>query len=300
MSERLHADEPAIDAALVRRLLAEQFPRWAELPLAEFDSPGTTNRIYRLGDDLVVRLPRVGYGVRQIEKERDWLPRLAPQLPLAIPVPLATGAPGAGYPFSWSVSPWLPGAFAEPNRLDEPRQAARDLAGFLNRLREIDPTGGPLAVEHDLRSQPLAGLDGTVRAGIDALADDIDVPAVTAAWDAALATRVWEGEPVWVHGDMGPGNVLVHAGHVSAVIDYGSLGVGDPACDLMIAWSLFSGDGRAAFRDALGVDDATWARGRGHAIAHALIYIPYYRHTMPEGCRTAFRQLEAALANCPT
>ena len=293
----MHADEIDTDVALVGRLLAEQFPHWAGLPIAPVASAGTDNALYRLGDALAVRLPRIHWAVGQVDKEATWLPRLAPALPLAVPTVLAHGAPGAGYPYPWAVYRWLGGANAAEAPPADMSQAALDLAHFLLALQRLDTTGGPAALDHGLRGAPLAGRDAATRQAIAALGDTMDAAAATAVWEEALRAREWNRPPVWFHGDLLPGNLLVADGRLSAVIDWNGLGVGDPACDLVIAWALFAGESRAAFRAALGVDDATWARGRGHALSQALIFIPYYRHTNPLGVAYHRRTLAAVLAD---
>ncbi len=290
---RMHADEIDIDAALARRLLAGQFPEWASLPLERVSSTGTDNAIFRLGDDLAMRLPRYPAAIEPLERERLWLPRLAPRLPLAIPLPVAQGMPGEGYPWHWSVYHWLAGESATLDSLADPVQAAPDLARFLIALHRADPADAPLA----RHAVPLTERDADTRAAIRQLDGTIDVPAVTAAWESALAAPIWDRPPVWVHGDMLPGNVLVHDGEIRAVIDFGIAGVGDPACDLTIAWSLFEGPSRDAFRAATRADDATWARGRGHALSWALIFAPYYVETNPLAVRTAFRTIAEVLAD---
>ena len=293
---KMHADEVETDVALVGRLLAAQFPRWAGLPLMPVASAGTDNAIYRLGHDLAVRLPRIHWAVDQVAKEAYWLPRLGPHLPLAVPEPLVIGRPGAGYPWPWGVYRWLPGQQATLDALSDPHRAAAELARFLLALQRLDPAGGPDARAHGLRGAPLASRDADVRAALVALDGLIDTTAATAVWDAALRAPDWQRAPVWFHGDFLPGNVLVRDGHPSAVIDFGGLGVGDPACDLMIAWGLFAGQSRVAFRAALGVDEATWTRGRGHALAQAVIFIPYYLDTNPAGVAQARRALAEVLS----
>lgn len=293
----MHENEIHTDAQLVGRLLAAQFPQWADLSLTPIPSAGTDNALYGLGNDMVVRLPRIDWAVGQAEKERRWLPRLAPFLPLAIPVQLAMGEPGDGYPWPWSIYQWLPGESATLERLADPRQAAVQLAQFITALQQVDTTGGPPAAEHNLRGAPLALRDRLTREAIAALVGIIDTKAATAVWEAALETPAWEREPVWFHGDLLCGNVLVEQGRLSAVIDFGGLAVGDPACDLMIAWSLFSGASREVFRRELAVDEATWARGRGHALSQAVIFIPYYWHTNPIGVENARRMISELLAD---
>jgi aminoglycoside phosphotransferase (APT) family kinase protein len=296
-AQKMHADELEIDAALVRRLLASQFPRWAGLPLARVASSGTDNAIFRLGDDMAVRLPRIRRAEAQIEKEQRWLPQLAPQLPLAVPVPIAVGSPGEGYPCRWSVCPWLPGEEASGERIGDLCRAAIELAAFITALQRIDPAGGPPPGEHNfLRGVPLSRRDAQVRAAIEAAGDMIDAAVVTAAWEDALRAPVWDETPVWIHGDLQSGNLLVQEGRLSAVIDFGGLGVGDPACELMVAWSLFSGESRDVFRAALGVDGATWARGRGWALC-AVIALPYYRTSNPVIVANALRTIAEVLAD---
>jgi aminoglycoside phosphotransferase (APT) family kinase protein len=293
----MHVDEVDTDASLVSRLLASQFPQWADLPIEPVQSAGTDNAVYRLGDDMAVRLPRIHWAIGQVEKEHQWLPRLASFLPLTIPIPLAMGEPGEGYPWQWSVYRWLEGESATIKRIADPPQAATDLAQFITALQQIDTTGGPLAVDHNLRGIPLTRRDTGTRQAIAALHDTINVDIAMIVWEAALQAPEWDRAPVWFHGDLLPGNLLVERGRLSAVIDFGGLGVGDPACDLIIAWGLFSGESRDVFRAALAVDDATWARGRGHALSQAVIFIPYYLNTNPVGVGNARRMIDEVLAD---
>jgi aminoglycoside phosphotransferase (APT) family kinase protein len=278
----MHADEVDTDTSLVGRLLAAQFPQWADLPILPLHSAGTDNAIYRLGDDMAVRLPRIHGATGQVDKEHRWLPRLAPLLPLAIPIPLARGTPGEGYPWHWSVYRWLEGETATIERIADPRQAALQLAQFIAAMRRIDPTGGPPPGPHNSsRGEALAVRDTRTRAAIATLRGTLDIDAVTAAWEAALQAPAWRGPPVWIHGDLQSGNLLARQGRLSAVIDFGCLGVGDPACDLIVAWNFLSAETRDIFRAALAVDDAAWARGRGWALSIGLIALPYYQRTNP-------------------
>jgi aminoglycoside phosphotransferase (APT) family kinase protein len=294
---KMHADEVETDAALVGRLLAAQFPQWAGLAIEPVISSGTDNAMYRLGDEMAVRMPRIAWAAGQVEKEQRWLPGLARLLPLAIPVPLAQGAPGEGYPWRWSVCRWLEGENATTGRIADAGRAAAELARFVAALRRIDATGGPAPGEHNsFRGVPLAARDAETRAAITSLAGMLDVDAVSTSWDEALRTPAYDRPPVWIHGDIQPGNLLIDGGELSGVIDFGCLGVGDPACDLMIAWTLFRGASRNAFRAALGADDATWARARGWALSVALIALPYYLDTNPqivEGSRHAIAEVLA-------
>ena len=223
---KMHVDEVDTDASLVRRLLAAQFPQCAGLPLAPIRSAGTDNALYRLGDDMVVRLPHSHWAVKSLDKEHRWLLRLAPLLLVAIPVPLGKGTPAEGYPWHWSVYCWLAGENPTVDRLADPGLLARDLAEFVAALRRIDPTDGPPT---DL---PWAMQDATVRIAIEALGGMVDTDAVTTAWDAGLQIPKWPGAPVWLHGDLAPGNVLLVDRRLSAVIDFSGVGVGDPSGDL--------------------------------------------------------------------
>jgi aminoglycoside phosphotransferase (APT) family kinase protein len=295
---KMHVDEVDTNLSLVVRLLAAQFPQWADLPIVPVHSAGTDNALYRLGADMAVRLPRISSATRQVDKEHEWLPRLASFLPLAIPVPLAKGKPGEGYPWHWSVYQWLEGENATIERIADPRQAATDLAGFVTALQRIDATGGPPPGPHNFsRGEPLKMRDTRTRDAIDALKGTLNADAVTAVWDAALSAPKWDGPPVWLHGDLQSGNLLAVQGRLRAVIDFGGLGVGDPACDVMAAWLYLSAETRAAFRAALSVDDATWVRGRGWALSVGLIALPYYQSTNPVLAGIARRAIDEALAD---
>jgi aminoglycoside phosphotransferase (APT) family kinase protein len=265
-----------ITPELVRRLVATQFPSWAGLPITPVDSQGWDNATYRLGNTMSARLPRFPRWVGQVEREQRWLPRLAPNLPLAIPAPLAMGSPDHGYPFPWSVYQWIDGSPVNPDTLDQ-HQAALDLAKFLGALQEIDPTGGPPPQwSNGFRGAPIgdprdsAIVADRVLPKITELSGVIDTDAITAVWEAGHAAPPWAGPPVWIHGDLAPGNLLCSGSRLIAVIDFGTLAIGDPACDLIAAWILLSAPARATFRLALSVDDATWARGRVWGLAAVL------------------------------
>lgn len=258
------AAEVQIDVPLVRRLLAAQFPQWARLAVETVESAGWDNTVYRLGPDLAVRLPRRRIGAGHVEREQQWLPVLGPQLPLAVPMPLGNGVPGAGYPWRWTICNWLDGELAALTPVDDAGQTAISLARFVATLQKIDPAGGPAS---EFRGTSLAGRDRVARtAATISQADQFDIGPVLAVWERAVAGPAWTGPPVWMHGDLHPANLLVDGGRLSAVIDFGLLGVGDPACDLMVAWTYLRAEARDAFRDALAVDDATWSRGRGWAL----------------------------------
>jgi len=294
-AKRMHADEVETSAGLLERLLAAQFPEWAGLPIERVESYGTDHDIYRLGDRLAARLPRIGWATAQAAKEAEWLPKLAPQVPLALPVQLAMGQPAEGYPFGWSVYEWLPGENANGTIADLD-QAAVDLAEFIQALRRADATNAHPRPARG-RGAPLAELDGLARASIAALGDRIDCDLATRSWEESLAAPAWSGQEVWVHGDLLPGNLLVVDGRLSAVIDFGGLNVGDPACDLQPAWNVFDRGNRARFRSELGADDASWLRGRGWALYQAVSALAYYWDTNPGMIRQASHALAQILAD---
>ncbi|WP_051858169.1 aminoglycoside phosphotransferase family protein [Streptomyces cellulosae] len=274
---RMREGEVDIDDTLVERLIAGQFPRWAGLPVRRLESSGTENAVFRLGTDLVVRLPRHPGAVTDVEHEQRWLPRLGPRLPFASPEPLGLGGPGAGFTWPWSVYRWLDGRNPVVGGLEEPGLLAKDLAAFVGALRRVDPVGGPAGC----RGVPPATRDEEMRAAIAALAGRADTDALTARWEEALRLPEYSGPPMWAHGDLMPGNLLVTGGRLSAVIDFATVGVGDPAVDLIAAWNLLPAHARGTFRDAVGADEAEWARGRGWALSIAVIALPYYWDTNP-------------------
>ena len=270
---KMHDDEIDIDATLVARLVAAQFPQWAELPLRPVEPAGTDNAIFRLGDSLAIRLPRIPWAINQPEKEHEWLPTLAPHLSLAIPVPLALGEPAYGYPWRWSVCTWLPGAIATPDRLGHPHETADDLARFMLELQAIDAAGGP---PPDGRGEPLATRDEATRDSIGKLGDTIDARRLEAVWEAALGTPEWSRPAVWIHGDLDAQNLLATDGRLSGALDFGALAAGDPAADVMVAWKMFGMGDRTYFRSRLDVDDATWLRAQGWVLSQAVMILSYY------------------------
>ncbi|MGW6128624.1 aminoglycoside phosphotransferase family protein [Cellulomonas sp. NPDC055163] len=264
-------DRRLVDVDVVRRLVARQLPQWAGMPVRPVEVGGWDNQTFRLGDSMTVRLPTAAEYARAVEKEHRWLPVLAPQLPVEIPVPLALGEPGEGFRFPWSVYGWIEGERAGRDSVGDLTGFAEDLAGFLVALREVDAADGPGPGLHNwFRGGPLLTYDEQTRRALGALGDLVPVDLATQVWEAGL-DATWDGPPVWFHGDVAVGNLLVRDGVLSAVLDFGTSGVGDPACDLAIAWTLFAGESREAYRARLGVDRGTWARGRGWALWKALI-----------------------------
>ncbi|MDQ0133180.1 aminoglycoside phosphotransferase (APT) family kinase protein [Neorhizobium galegae] len=270
-----------IGITLVKNLIAAQFHDWADLSVRPVATSGWDNRTFHLGDEMSVRLPSAERYVAQVEKEHRFLPALAPQLPLPIPVPLGLGRPGKGYPWPWSVYRWIEGERSGLQSIANLTEFAEDLADFLLALWKIDVADGPPAGQHNFyRGGALKVYDDETRRSIDILSGEIDVPLITEIWETALAST-WEAEPVWVHGDIAEGNLLVRDGRLAAVIDFGSSGTGDPACDLVITWTLFDRPAARAFRDRIGLDARIWERARGWCLWKALITVAGEPDTNP-------------------
>lgn len=293
ITSKMHADEIEITPALAHGLLKAQFPQWSGLPLESIEPAGTDNVMFRLGDSLAVRLPRTERAAQNIEKECHWLPKLAPHLPLPIPTPIKQGQAESGYGLSWVVCNLLPGKNLSVSRIDNLQQAAIDMGHFVSALQQIDAVGGPT----NKRGLPLSGRDKETRLAIAQLEGVIDVDRATRFWDAILATSQWDGPAKWMHGDLHPGNLLVKDDRVSAVIDFGSCGVGDPAADLMVAWTLLDSESRKVFRSIVKPDDASWARGRGWAFTMGIVAYPYYKDTNPTFAVVAKRAMGEALSD---
>ncbi len=286
-----------IDAALVRRLVRSQFPEWGDLPVVPVEVDGWDNRTFHLGDDMTVRLPSAAGYAASVEKEQRFLPFLAPHLPLPVPVPLAKGQPGEGYPHHWSINRWLHGETASLDRIDDLSEFATTLAGFLLALQGVDASSGPPAGAHSFyRGASLTHYDQETRRSIDALAGRIPADRALAVWEAALSTT-WTQDPVWFHGDVAAGNLLVEDGRLVAVIDFGTSGVGDPACDLVIAWTLLSGESRETFRRALPLDAGTWARARGWELWKALITLVQKIDSEPAAAAVPRREIDEVIAD---
>jgi aminoglycoside phosphotransferase (APT) family kinase protein len=292
MAPRMHDDQVDVTVDDVRRLMAAQLPRWADLPVVPVAEAGTDHALFRLGDDLVARLPVIGWADGQAAAEAGWWPRLAPHLPVAVPVPIALGEPDDDYPFSWSVNPWRPGA--RPDGDTDRSLLARDLAAFVVALRGCDTTGAPATRSRGL---PLdrPGRDAATRASLQRAGDLVDAPAAVAVWEEAQRAPGWFAPPAWLHGDLTAGNLLCTEGRLSAVLD-GAPAVGDPAAELAAAYQLFDATDRRTFREAVGDDEATWTRARGWAVSIAAMEIPYYRETRPELAERSSRAIAAVLA----
>jgi aminoglycoside phosphotransferase (APT) family kinase protein len=289
---RVHADEIPVDDALVRALVASQFPSLAGLAVLRVASTGTVNAIFRLGAELSVRLPLKERWAQDLRHEAGVTETVAPRVSPQVPSLAGLGAPGEGYPCEWAIYRWIPGHPYDDEHIADERQAASDLAGFVAELREIPLDGAPPAGR-----RPLKELDAATRQAIEASVPEIDAPAALEVWERALAAPAWDGRRTWMHGDLLRPNLLASGGRLTAVIDFGLAGAGDGAQDVIAAWTVFGPAGRAAYRAALDVDDATWNRARGIALHQAAMIIPYYRHTNPEFAALARRTITQILAD---
>ncbi|MCW8408977.1 aminoglycoside phosphotransferase family protein [Legionella sp. PATHC035] len=286
-----------IDVSLVHRLIQSQFPQWSALSIQPVEFSGWDNRTFHLGSEMTVRLPSDGFYALQVEKEQRWLPYLASHLSLPIPTPLAQGEPTEDYPWHWSIYRWIEGQSASIARIDEMNRFAADLAQFLLQLQGINARGGPLAGEHSFyRGGALSTYDAETQKAIKILRHQIDSGTLSSIWSKALS-EAWLSAPVWVHGDIAPGNLLVKEGRLCAVIDFGQLAVGDPACDLVIAWTFFKAESREVFRKTLQLDQATWARARGWALWKALIVCARLPGTNPEDIDRSWKVIEELIAD---
>ena len=295
--DNLKVRKADISAGLVSRLVATQFPQWADLPVRPVDVDGWDNATFRLGEGMLVRLPSAEEYVPGTRKEQRWLPVLAGQLPLPIPELLAAGGPACGFPRPWSVYRWIDGTPVSGRTVPDLPQFAADLAGFLTALYRIDPAGGPPPGPHNFfRGGPLAVYDGETQQALGALQGHIDVVLAAEVWQAALRAT-WPGRPVWFHGDAQPGNLLAKRGRLCAVIDFGTCGVGDPACDTTIAWTFLSGESSRVFKERLPVDAATWVRGRGWAIWKAMKVLVGALHHDPQDAAFTTRVIDKILAD---
>ena len=255
----------------MRRLIDRQFPQWGALPVRAVTPQGWDNRTFRLGGDMLARLPSAEGYASQVEKEQTWLPRLAGALPAKIPEPLAVGQPSADYPWRWSIYRWLEGRTAASSELGSALSLAEDLGAFLRAFHGLDASDGPEPGLHNYyRGGPPSAYSAQIIEAISRLPPGPLAEQASILWASATSSR-WEGPPVWVHGDFAGGNLLLHDGRLVAVIDFGCLAVGDPACDLVVAWTLLPSQARAKFRTTLGLDNDTWTRAKGWALWKAII-----------------------------
>jgi len=278
----LHDDEPFVDLALVRELVDEQFPRWSPLPLRELPATGTDHHLFRLGDELVVRVPRVEWATDQVERDGRWLPHLADHLDVSLPLQVSVGDPAHGYPWRWSVCRWIEGRTPDPRSPLDRAALAVPLGRFCRALRSVPADAGPRAGIEVSRGVPLAERDEMTRAAIGEVADELHAPSLLAAWEESLGATAYDGPGSWFHADLLAGNMLIGPAAdgrdtLVAVIDWGPSGLGDPAVDAAPAWSLLTVDERDDFRSAAEYDDAAWLRGRGWALTTSLVALPYYR-----------------------
>lgn len=260
-----------INQELVSSLIKDQFPQWADIPIHPVAKSGNDNRTFHLGCEMSVRLPSHERYASQVEKELFWLPRLRPHLSLRIPVPLGKGEPAPGYPWPWSVNRWVPGNTVCPDTVLNLNQLAVDLAGFLKELEAVDCSGGPRAGAHNFfRGGSLWVYNEETQTALRNLRPLLQADPLEEIWNLALQSE-WAREPVWVHGDVAPGNLLEDHGKLCGVIDFGILGVGDPACDLTMAWTFFDDASRKIFFDSMESDQETRNRARGWTLWKALI-----------------------------
>ncbi len=287
---RMHDEEVHVDETLVQLLVRSQMPEFAARPLRRVEPWGTDHGIWRLGDDLVVRLSRIHWATKQADIEAQWLPILAPRLPVAVPEVVAIGEPDHGYPYRWAVHRWLAGDAAALERIDDPVAFAFSLANVIRSLRGLRTDDAPAACG---RARPLQEYDESTREAIARASDLIDPMAATRVWEQAMAAPPHAGPAVWVHGDL-EGNCLVRDGQLCGIVDWGAVCAGDPAVDVQVVWSpLFTDESRSAFLDALEVDGATLARSRGAAINQACAALPYYLHTYPLIVERSWHKLAA-------
>jgi aminoglycoside phosphotransferase (APT) family kinase protein len=291
---KMHDNEQEVDTALVQSLLKEQCPQWADLELNPILSSGTDNALFRLGNKYVVRIPRIEWSPGSVSsgvnKEYLWVPQLAQHLKIPISEPVFRGKSNEAYPWPWSITKWNNGHNPDFEKENEYDKLAVDLAYFLNELHSIKlPEVGPLS----RRGIPLKELDSETKGALKALDDDMDTKPLTLLWEKLSHTPHWDKSPVWMHGDLLPGNILIQNNRLSAVIDFADVGLGDPACDLIVAWSLLNANSRAIFRNHLvNIDEHTWQRGKGWALSIAVIILPYYKNTNPVLTSVARRVIE--------
>lgn len=265
-------DNIKIDTNLVKKLIAEQFPQWQSLSIHPVAQSGWDNRTFHLGEEMVIRLPSDKEYEPQIEKEYRWLPSLSKQLSFQITQPIALGKPSSTYPWHWSINRWIEGESASRQNIHDIKFFAEALGACLKEFQSLDATGGPLAGAHNFyRGGLLNAYDHEMRLAIPKIKNFHEQSLAASLWQEALASK-WHLRPVWVHGDIAVGNILVHSGRLHGLIDFGQLAIGDPACDLVIAWNFFSSEERSVFKKAVQLDNDTWIRALGWALWKTLCW----------------------------
>lgn len=288
----MHQNEINPDNDLVAVLIEQQFPKWKKLPLLKIKHDGTDHAIFRLGDHMCVRLPRIESSAKFLLQEQHILKSLKPHLPCKIPSPIVIGKPCAHFPYSWAIMDWIEGhtAFNHPPKNLE--QCADTLANIILSLQKIETADAP----YSQRGGILRMRDQYVWSSLDALKHRPDHEQLCNLWNELTKTPPWDETPCWIHGDLLPGNILLQGDHIAAIIDFGLAGIGDPACDLLPAWSLLDKPSRSIFRERLKTDKDSWNRGKGWALSQAIIILPYYEHTNPELVSIANRMIDALMA----
>lgn len=289
----MHVDEVDINPELIKALLLEQFPEFTNHPLQKMHPEGTDNVLYRLGNDKLIRLPRTKSSSLNIEKELTWLPRLGPKLPISIPKILCKGLSNKNYPFPWLICEWLDGINPDQEDMVGKLKVAADLATFVNAMQQIPAKSGP----NCRRGQPLNTCDKQVLQSIPLLNKLYDTSLLKKLWESAINVPHWKKEPVWIHGDLHAGNLIVKDRILVGIVDWGLAGVGDPACDMMVAWTLLNQQSRKIFHSIIQPDDDSWARGRGWALFLGIVGYPYYRNKNPIFARIAKRALDQVIAD---
>ena len=286
-----------INTELARNLIDDQFPNWSSLTISLVEPGGWDNRTFRLGCEFTVRMPSAETYVAQVYKEQQWLPFLANNLSTKIPKVQALGKPGYGYPWPWSVYKWIKGGTASQTSDIEKNTFAKELASFILELHSVNSTKGPKPGKHNyFRGGRLEIYDSDTKKYATGLSEDVDLPAVLRLWNRAKSTQ-WPGEPVWIHGDLEASNILVSNGKMRAIIDFGNCAVGDPACDLVMAWTYFDTASRYSFRSALGIDEDTWERGKAWALWKALFRMSQSQHSRNDEFYAAKRIVETVLSD---
>lgn len=272
-----------INVSLVQKLISEQFPHWSHLRITPVEHGGWDNRTFHLGSSMLIRLPSAQEYAAKVKIEQHWLPQLASHLSVVIPTPLAMGKPTEEYPFNWSVYQWIDGQIATKANIDNMHQFAEDLASFILELHVIDTYNGPLPGKHNFyRGAPLKIYDHEVKQACRILENSIDTHKLLTIWNNACAST-WNRPPVWLHGDLAPSNIILKNGILHGIIDWGGMAIGDPACDLAIAWTFFDYESREIFKHVLNLDNQTWDRGCGWALWKALIIYAELPGTNPLG-----------------